>query len=276
MATTHLPVIGGHPQGPAQTVRKDAWWAGPAATFSFLVAALTYLTWAMLQGEHYYAAPYLSPAYSPVLFAVPGVAGGAPLDHAWLGPWPAWWPALLPATPGIFALIIPGAFRFTCYYYRKAYYRSFAGSPPGCAVVPATPKRTYRGETGALLFQNLHRYAMYLAVAYLPILYYDAIIAFSKDGELGIGVGTLVLTLNAALLSGYTFGCHSFRHVIGGHDDCMSCGQNTPKFSMWKGANWFNGRHMQFAWVSLFWVAFTDFYVRMVSMGVITDLNTWD
>jgi hypothetical protein len=26
----------------------------------------------------------------------------------------------------------------------------------------------------------------------------------------------------------------------------------------------------------LFWVAFTDFYVRMVAMGYITDLNTWN
>jgi hypothetical protein len=32
---------------------------------------------------------------------------------------------------------------------------------------------------------------------------------------------------------------------------------------------------MQFAWVSLGWVCFTDFYIRMVSMGDFTDLNTW-
>jgi hypothetical protein len=276
MATTHLPVIGGHPQGPAQTVRKDSWWVGPAATFTFITAALTYLTWAMLQGEYYYAAPYLSPVYSPVLLVVPGVPGGAPTDHSWFGTWPTWWPAFLPMTPGMFALVAPGLFRFTCYYYRKAYYRSFAGSPVGCGVVPFTPGRTYRGETGLMSFQNLHRYAMYLAVAYLPILYYDAIIALWKDGQFGIGVGTLVLTLNAAFLSSYTFGCHSFRHVIGGHDDCMSCGKQTMRFSLWNKATWFNGRHMQFAWISLFWVAFTDFYVRMVAMGVITDFNTWD
>ena len=27
--------------------------------------------------------------------------------------------------------------------------------------------------------------------------------------------------------------------------------------------------------MSLFWVGFTDVYVRLVSMGVITDFNTW-
>jgi hypothetical protein len=32
---------------------------------------------------------------------------------------------------------------------------------------------------------------------------------------------------------------------------------------------------MNFAWVSLFWVAFTDVYVRLVSMGILRDLNTW-
>ena len=53
-------------------------------------------------------------------------------------------------------------------------------------------------------------------------------------------------------------------------------GQSTPKLSAWKGATWFNARHMNFAWCSLGWVAFTDLYVRLVSMGVITDLNTWD
>jgi hypothetical protein len=27
--------------------------------------------------------------------------------------------------------------------------------------------------------------------------------------------------------------------------------------------------------ISLFWVAFTDLYIRLVSMGLIKDLNTW-
>ena len=32
----------------------------------------------------------------------------------------------------------------------------------------------------------------------------------------GIGVGTLVLAANTMLLSGYTLGCHSLRHLVGG------------------------------------------------------------
>ena len=30
---------------------------------------------------------------------------------------------------------------------------------------------------------------------------------------------------------------------------------------------------MEFAWVSLIWVALTDLYVRLLSMGVISDLR---
>ena len=32
-----------------------------------------------------------------------------------------------------------------------------------------------------------------------------------------------------------------------------------------------NRRHMLFAWFSLFWVAFSDLYVRLCSMGVLHD-----
>lgn len=256
-------------------MRTDNWWVGPGLTFAVLSGFVVYVTWAAFQGEHYYADPYLSPLYSPVLYTDLTATGHAPMWHAWIGEWPGWWPDFLPNSPAFLILMFPGLFRFTCYYYRKAYYRSFAGSPPGCAVKPIT-RRGYRGETGLLLFQNLHRYAMYFALLFVPILYYDAIVAFSRNGELGVGVGSFVLLTNATLLACYTFGCHSFRHVIGGHDDCMSCGKNTVKFSLWKRATWFNQRHMIFAWSSLIWVAFTDVYVRLVSMGVITDYNTWN
>ena len=35
----------------------------------------------------------------------------------------------------------------------------------------------------------------------------------------GIGLGTLVLAVNVILLGGYTFGCHSLRHLVGGFLD---------------------------------------------------------
>ncbi len=276
MATRHLPVVGGHAQGFGATARTDGWWVGPAITFAVFSTFVVYTTWAALQGKHYEVGPYLSPYYSPVLFTDPSMPGSAPISHAWFGLWPSWWPHILPASPALLILIFPGSFRFTCYYYRKAYYRSFAGSPPGCAVGPLASSRPYRGETALLLIQNLHRYALYFALIFIPLLGWDALQAYSWHGKLGVGVGSIILTINVVLIAGYTFGCHSFRHLIGGRKDCMSdCGKSTVQLGAWKKATWFNVRHMQFAWVSLVFVMVTDLYVRLVSMGVIHDFNTW-
>jgi hypothetical protein len=274
--TTHLPVVGGHANGFGATQRTDQWWVGPTVTFVVFSTFVLYTTWALLQGTHYYADPYLSPFYSPVLFTELSQPGAAPLEHAWFGTWPSWWPGFLPPSPAILILVFPLSFRMTCYYYRKAYYRSFAGSPPGCAVGPLMTGRKYLGETSLFLIQNLHRYALYFALAFIVVLAYDAIIAFSRGGQLGIGVGSIVLTINVVLIACYTFGCHSLRHLVGGRSDCMSCGQATVAYGAWKKVSWFNARHMQFAWASLLWVMVTDLYVRLCSMGVIRDLNTWN
>lgn len=96
-----------------------------------LSAFIAYATWAALQGAYYWHGSYHSPFYSPVLFSDTSVPGAAPLGHAWFGEWPSWWPALIPASPAVLILIFPGLFRFTCYYYRKAYYRAFTWTPPG-------------------------------------------------------------------------------------------------------------------------------------------------
>jgi hypothetical protein len=265
--------VGGHVEGFGATYRTDSWAVQPIVTAAVFLLFVVYTTWAALQGVHYHWGPYLSPFYSPLLFAAPGDTEG--LRHAWFGAWPTWWPPFVPASPAVLILIFPGSFRFTCYYYRKAYYRSFAGSPPGCAVGPLAQNKPYRGETFLLLFQNLHRYAMYFAVIFVFILSYDAIVSFFWEGRPGIGLGSIVLTLNAILIGAYTFGCHSFRHMIGGRTDCMSCGHNTLQYGAWKRATWFNERHQEFAWVSLIWVMIADLYIRLLSAGVIHDFNTW-
>jgi hypothetical protein len=267
--------LGGHATGLGTTTRTDRWWATPLIQGVAFAVVIVYATWAAFQGSYFYADPYVSPLYAPVLYTDASQPGAVPADHAWFGAKPAWWPGFLPFSPAFLILAFPGSFRLTCYYYRKFYYRSYFMRPPACAVGASFPGR-YKGETALLIFQNLHRYTLYFALAFLPILYYDAFLALFKDGQFGFGIGTIMLFGNATLLASYTFGCHSWRHLIGGRMDCFSCDKAAQtRHGLWKRSTWFNERHQLFAWISLFWVALSDVYIRLVSMGIITDLNTW-
>ncbi len=267
---------GGHQTQFAATKRTDAWWLEPLLTGLGFFCFVIYTTWAMLQASHYFYGSYLSPLYSPAIFIDPNVPGAAPLEHAWLGTWPAWWPAFLPASPAMLILLGPLSFRSTCYYYRKFYYRAYFMTPPACGV-GAIPQKDYKGETKFFLFQNLHRYTLYIAIGYIALLAYDSFLAFFHEGKFGIGVGTIVLILNVVLLSFYTFGCHAFRHLVGGKHDCFSCsaGKEHLGHSLWSKVTRLNEHHQFWAWVSMIWVGFTDFYIRMVSMGIWHDYNTW-
>ncbi len=253
-------------RGFGETTRKDLWWLPSLATFLGFSAFIAYSTWAAFQGAHYTFGPYLSPMYSPLIWE----AAGQPLSsHALLGPWPAWMPSMiLPITPAFLILWAPGGFRFTCYYYRGAYYKAFWADPPGCAV--GEPRHKYRGEKKfPLIFQNIHRYFLYVALLFILVLSYDAIVATQFDDGFGIGVGTLVLAMNVILLGSYTLGCHSLRHLVGGRSDTLS--DKPVQHALWRWVTKLNARHMMFAWFSLFWVGFSDFYVRMCSMGIFTD-----
>jgi len=243
---------------PGATLRTDAWWIEPVMVVLVLGAFAVYSTWAALQNAHYYAAPYLSPFYSPCL--------AANCQHVSIPLVGAWWNL----SPAFLILWIPGGFRVTCYYYRKAYYRSFFGWPPGCAVADRT--RRYTGETRfPFLLQNIHRYFFWLSLPVLAFLWWDAIHAFVFDGRAGMGLGSLVLLINAALLSTYSFSCHSCRHLCGGSANVFS--RAPVKHSLWRVISSLNERHMLFAWISLIWVGLTDVYVRLLSMGVIRDLR---
>jgi hypothetical protein len=45
------------------------------------------------------------------------------------------------------------------------------------------------------------------------------------------------------------------------------------RYKLWQWVTRFNEHHMEWAWVSLFWVGFSDLYVRLVAMGIITDVR---
>ena len=261
--------------GFASTMRSDRWWVEPLATAIGLVFLFGYLTYRAFDATYVWFDPYISPTVAPPLFTpASGYPGAVPVDHAMFGAFPAWWPGWLPQSPAFFMPATAIAFRFTCYYYRGAYYRSLFLTPPNCAVRGVSSR--YRGEKTALLFQNLHRYTLYGALVLLFFLWWEGLAAFFRDGRVGVGVGTVVMLVNAALLSGYTFGCHSWRHLIGGRQDCFTCdGRATTGYRLWRNASWFNARHKAFAWLSLVWVCFTDFYIYLVSTGTIRDFSTW-
>lgn len=229
-----------------ETKRKDLWWLEPLLYVIGLGGFVIYATWAAFQGNHFEYGPYLSPFYSPKL----------EFD---------WWKM----SPAFLILWIPAGFRTTCYYYRKAYYRSFFMDPPACAVSEGCKK--YTGETSfPLIFQNIHRYFFYLAAIFIFFLWVDAFQAFNFDGKFGVGVGSLVLTANVVLLSCYTFSCHSFRHLIGGFKDSFKCGY---QHAIYEKVSCANENHMLWAWLSLFSVGFADIYVRLCSMGIWTDFR---
>jgi len=173
-------------------------------------------------------------------------------------------------------LPFPGLFRFTCYYYRGAYYKAFWADPPSCSV--GEPRKSYRGESSfPLIVQNIHRYFLYIAVVFLFLLSWDVWKALwftdpaTGQTTFGIGLGTILLAVNVVLLSSYTLGCHSLRHVIGGYLDRLA--GRPIRQRMYAGCSALNKRHSRFAWLSLFSVAFCDVYIRLCSMGVWSDIR---
>jgi hypothetical protein len=207
---------------------------------------------------------YLGPFFSPCL-----------ADNC-VGDSSAGFPQFVPAlptwlSPAVIILIFPAGFRLTCYYYRKSYYRAFWLSPPACAV--AEPHRRYTGETRfPLIFQNGHRYFFYASVLVAAVLSYDVVLAFhDPGGGVGMGLGTLVLMVNAILIWAYTLGCHSCRSIVGGRLNHFS--KNPVRYWLWTQVSKLNARHQLWAWLSMFSVMLADFYVLLVSSGAISDLR---
>ncbi len=261
-----MAYVEGLKQAPfGETSRTDAWWLQPAIVFSVFTSFIVYSTWAAYQGANYYWGPYLSPFYSPLLF------GEGP--HALIEGKPGIWPNWLPFSPALFILWAPVGFRMTCYYYRGAYYKAFWGDPLNCTV--GEPRKSYWGENSfPLIIQNLHRYFLIFALILVFFLTLDVWHAlwWEVDGggkKFGIGLGTIVLAINVILLSCYTFGCHSLRHLVGGFANLLS--KNPARFKAYKCVTCLNKRHMLFAWMSLVWVGFTDVYVRLCAMEIWTD-----
>ena len=281
-------------KGFGKTDRTDDWWKGPTAMAAYLGFMIVYATWrGFMESDFWIFSEFgasscanwdtastfhdvtgcqtlaienqnshvLSPLYSPLIFP----------HSSWI-PKEMWW-----MSPAMFILVFPAGFRGTCYYYRKAYYRAFFQQPTGCAV--SKPWNEYSGERGILVVQNLHRIFMYIAIIYLPILTYDFWLSVNFHNEatgvdsFGLSVGSLVLLLNVILLAGYTFGCHAFRHVVGGGaNHWTGSPMNKVKYLMWRFSTKLNEHHKDWALISLFWVMFADFYIWACTDLGLTDM----
>src|SRR6185436_11916720 len=185
-------------RGFGTTMRTDRWWVEPLLVFLGYSAFILYANYAIFfpncaNGLPCYEVPgtnYLSPMYSPLLFTSA----------------PSWWPAFLPFSAAMLILWAPAGFRFTCYYYRGAYYKGFWADPPACAVGEPGIRKNYRGERKfPLILQNVHRYFLYVAIIIIAILSYDGWRSLwfpnAQGGEqFGIGLGTLLLISNPILL----------------------------------------------------------------------------
>jgi hypothetical protein len=231
--------------------RNQPWWLLPLTVITVLGGFTVYSVWtAFFSGGVNQAGPYVSPFYSPLVWTTG------------------------PVSPALWVLGFPLVFRATCYYYRKAYYRSFFWDPPACTLGELR-HRKYRGENAFPLFlNNFHRFAFYAVLVVTAFLWYDVYLAFRDpaNGHLQLGLGTVIMLINVVLLSGYTVGCHSLRHLVGGGLDCFSKSRlGMAQFRAWKLVTLFNEHHPAWAWTSMFSVVITDIYIHMLHAGILTD-----
>lgn len=239
-----------------KTQRDDLWWFAPFATFVVFSGFIVYATWRTFENDFYQYQNYLSPFYSPKF-----IVNAKPFGFK--------------VSPALLIMPFPLIFRASCYYYRKAYYRAFFWDPPACAVGEPYSRNNYSGEAGfPLVLQNIHRYTWYAILFFMGGLWWDTFKAFVWQGGLHVGIGSLVFLLNIVLLSGYTFGCHAWRHLSGGCLNCYSCAHSSQRrYSLWEKITWLNERHGLWAWASLVSVAFTDFYVRSLCTGLFGEVR---
>ena len=245
----------------ARTLRQDRWWLYPAVTFTVFFAFVVYSTIRAFMGRDYFAEPYLSPFYSPCLGDCVEGSSGFGQPFGWF-----------PLSAALIVLIFPLGFRLTCYYYRKAYYRSFWLSPPACGV--AEPHAAYSGETRfPLILQNVHRWFWYATLVVALILTWDVVLAFGpapgeSDG-IHMGLGTVLMLVNVAFIWLYQLSCHSCRHIVGGRLRHFS--KHPVRYQLWTWVSKLNARHANYAWISLFSVALVDFYIFLLASGAIDD-----
>ena len=174
----------------------------------------------------------------------------------------------------ILIIWIPFGFRGTCYYMRRVYYRSFFASPAACWVDEPQINKSlgYKGEKMAFVINNLHRYFLYAAMIILLIKWWDVTHTMTFNDGLGISIGTLVMGIEAFLLTMYVTSCHALRHLAGGVLDRWTTGISRFRGRLFKRISIFNKSHGFWFWTSLIFVFLGDLWVLAVNKGLFSDI----
>ena len=255
----------GRAQIKQKTLRTDQWWLAPLRIGAILGFFVVYATVRIFMNKYYWvdAYHYLTPLYSPC------VTSSCVEGSSHLGTWFGDFPRVIPFSIITFAVL--AGFRGTCYYYRKAGWRSLLLAPGACAV--PEPHKKYNGERKfPITAVNLHRYFFYGALVFGLLNVYDGTQAFhGKDGGFGIGLGTLIIWINLVMLWMYTLSCHACRHIVGGRLKNFS--KHPLRYRYWTFVSKLNPKHGTYAMISLFTVILTDAYIMSVSAGWFSDLR---
>ena len=268
-----LPVI----NGLGRTNRIDKWWTQPLTMGIGLTAALVYTFWrlfiygtetstgASLISYELEGSKVMSPIFSPNVLEW-DLFGLSTWDH------PEW------VNAAILVLWIPFGFRGTCYYMRRVYYRTFFASPVACWVdePDINKKLGYKGEKRLFIFNNLHRYFLYAAMIILVVKWWDVTHTMhfhSADYEgYGMSLGTLVMGIEAFLLTMYVTSCHALRHLAGGMLDRWTTGISRIRGQLFGKISVFNRSHGFWFWTSLVFVFLGDLWVLAVAEGHLSDM----
>lgn len=174
-------------------------------------------------------------------------------------------------SPTILVVPIAGLFRLTCYAYRKDYYRHIFNHPQSCAADERMDNATrgYSGETTLFAFNNLHRYLLYAGIALLPFFYYDFYVSVTYFGGFVLRFASVLILLNALLLTLWVLSCHAFRHLFaGGNVKCYDCAlKPKARKGFFNFQSMLNKRHEQWAFISLVVIVLVDLYLRAVAAG---------
>jgi hypothetical protein len=133
----------------------------------------------------------------------------------------------------------------------------------------------YAGEKRLFIFNNLHRYFLYAALAILLFKWWDVVHSMRITETFILDVGTIVLATESFLLTMYVTSCHAFRHLVGGMLDRWDGGVAGVRGRLHSFVTkpWINRSHGFWFWTSLGFVFIGDLFVMSVANGTIPEAS---